>query len=132
VVQPGTDAFLHCQAYGNPRPRVAWSRDGYDVSRDPRFTVYPNGTLIIQRTLEQDMGSYLCVASNGVSSPAQRIVKLQLRGRSCLYIHPYCFHIITAVSSFLLMTELIKLLQNVTKTCLSVRCKRRSRIFFSA
>uniref|UniRef100_K1PKN2 Papilin n=1 Tax=Magallana gigas TaxID=29159 RepID=K1PKN2_MAGGI len=79
VVQPGMNAFLHCQAYGNPRPRVAWSRDGYDVSRDPRFSVYPNGTLIIQRTLEQDMGSYLCVANNGVSNPAQRIVMLQLR-----------------------------------------------------
>ncbi|XP_078313590.1 uncharacterized protein LOC111130469 isoform X3 [Crassostrea virginica] len=79
VVQPGMNAFLHCQAYGNPRPRVSWSRDGYDVSRDPRFTVYPNGTLIIQRTLEQDMGSYLCVANNGVSTPAQRIVMLQLR-----------------------------------------------------
>ncbi|XP_062596568.1 papilin-like [Saccostrea cucullata] len=79
VVQPGADAFLHCQAYGNPQPRVAWSRDGYDVSRDPRFTVYRNGTLIIQRTIEQDMGSYLCVASNGVSTPEQRIVKLQLR-----------------------------------------------------
>ena len=81
VVQPGMNAFLHCQAYGNPRPRVSWSRDGYDVSRDPRFTVYPNGTLIIQRTLEQDMGSYLCVANNGVSTPAQRIVMLQLRGK---------------------------------------------------
>lgn len=80
VVQPGMNAFLHCQAYGNPRPRVDWSRDGYDVSRDPRFSVYPNGTLIIQRTLEQDMGSYLCVANNGVSNPAQRIVMLQLRG----------------------------------------------------
>lgn len=79
VVQPGMNAFLHCQAYGNPRPRVDWSRDGYDVSRDPRFSVYPNGTLIIQRTLEQDMGSYLCVANNGVSNPAQRIVMLQLR-----------------------------------------------------
>lgn len=73
-----------CGPAGNERlptlPGLVWSRDGYDVSRDPRFSVYPNGTLIIQRTLEQDMGSYLCVANNGVSNPAQRIVMLQLRG----------------------------------------------------
>ncbi|KAK3093856.1 hypothetical protein FSP39_021105 [Pinctada imbricata] len=78
-VKPNGNAFLHCQAYGNPRPTVTWTKNGRPLPNDRRYVVYPNGTLIIFNSKQEDMGDYLCVASNGVSSPAQRVVKLNMR-----------------------------------------------------
>lgn len=85
IVRPGENAFLHCQAYGSPQPSVSWSRyknNAVISISDGRFFVFKNGTLIIYNVREEDKDVYVCVASNGVSSPAQRILKLEIRGKT--------------------------------------------------
>ncbi|XP_075412057.1 immunoglobulin superfamily member 10 isoform X2 [Tenrec ecaudatus] len=69
TVPAESDAFLPCQATGNPAPTVHWTRvsSGLDLSkrRQPsRFQVHPNGTLSIQSVGIQDRGQYLCSATN--------------------------------------------------------------------
>ncbi|XP_077785992.1 immunoglobulin superfamily member 10 isoform X1 [Podarcis muralis] len=69
TVLANSDAFIPCEASGNPRPIIHWTKvsSGVDASkhkRDNRFEVLPNGTLSIQNVNIQDRGQYLCVAAN--------------------------------------------------------------------
>ncbi|KAM6223889.1 immunoglobulin superfamily member 10 [Rhynchocyon petersi] len=69
TVPANSDAFLPCEAIGNPQPAIRWTRvsSGLDLSKrkeNSRFQVFPNGTLSIQRVNIQDHGQYLCSASN--------------------------------------------------------------------
>lgn len=64
-----SDAFLPCEAVGNPLPTIRWTRvsSGLEVSQETqknRFHILPNGTLSIRRVSIQDRGQYLCSASN--------------------------------------------------------------------
>ncbi|XP_008519210.2 immunoglobulin superfamily member 10 [Equus przewalskii] len=69
TVPANSDAFLPCEAVGNPPPTIRWTRasPGLDLSarkQSSKFQVLPNGTLSIQRVEIQDRGQYLCSASN--------------------------------------------------------------------
>ncbi|XP_006868039.1 PREDICTED: immunoglobulin superfamily member 10 [Chrysochloris asiatica] len=69
TVPANSDAFLPCEAIGNPLPTIHWTRvsSGLDLSKrnqNSRFQVLPNGTLSIHRVDIQDRGQYLCSASN--------------------------------------------------------------------
>ncbi|XP_028361105.1 immunoglobulin superfamily member 10 [Phyllostomus discolor] len=69
TVPADSDAFLPCEAVGNPLPTIHWTRvsSGLDLStrkQSGRFQVLPNGTLSIWRVDIQDRGQYLCSASN--------------------------------------------------------------------
>ncbi|XP_045707213.1 immunoglobulin superfamily member 10 [Phyllostomus hastatus] len=69
TVPADSDAFLPCEAVGNPLPAIHWTRvsSGLDLStrkQSGRFQVLPNGTLSIRRVDIQDRGQYLCSASN--------------------------------------------------------------------
>ncbi|XP_026917391.1 immunoglobulin superfamily member 10 isoform X1 [Acinonyx jubatus] len=69
TVPANSDAFLPCEAVGNPLPTIHWTRvpSGFDMAKgkqNSRFQVLPNGTLSIQSVDIQDRGQYLCSASN--------------------------------------------------------------------
>ncbi|XP_036864144.2 immunoglobulin superfamily member 10 isoform X1 [Manis javanica] len=69
TVPANSDAFLPCEAVGNPLPTIHWTKvsSGLDLSKrkeNSRFQVLPNGTLAIQEVDIQDRGQYLCSASN--------------------------------------------------------------------
>uniref|UniRef100_G1QTH3 Immunoglobulin superfamily member 10 n=1 Tax=Nomascus leucogenys TaxID=61853 RepID=G1QTH3_NOMLE len=60
TIPANSDAFLPCEAVGNPLPTIHWTRR----KQNSRVQVLPNGTLSIQRVEIQDRGQYLCSASN--------------------------------------------------------------------
>ncbi|KAG8511466.1 Immunoglobulin superfamily member 10, partial [Galemys pyrenaicus] len=69
TIPASSDAFLPCEAVGNPLPTIHWTRvsSGLALSKEKqnsRFQVLPNGTLSIRRVDIQDRGQYLCSASN--------------------------------------------------------------------
>uniref|UniRef100_A0A8C6RZD4 Immunoglobulin superfamily member 10 n=1 Tax=Nannospalax galili TaxID=1026970 RepID=A0A8C6RZD4_NANGA len=69
TIPANSDAFLPCEAVGNPLPTIRWTRvsSGLELSQrtqQSRFHVLPNGTLSIQKVGVQDRGQYLCSASN--------------------------------------------------------------------
>ncbi|CAH6779101.1 immunoglobulin superfamily member 10 [Phodopus roborovskii] len=73
-----SDAFLPCEAIGNPLPTIHWTRISSGLELSPgtqksRFHVLPNGTLSIQRVSVQDRGQYLCSASNPLGKDHLRV-----------------------------------------------------------
>uniref|UniRef100_A0A4W4HQU9 Ig-like domain-containing protein n=1 Tax=Electrophorus electricus TaxID=8005 RepID=A0A4W4HQU9_ELEEL len=66
TVQSDSDAFLPCEATGNPEPVIFWKR--FSSSSMGKFQVFRNGTLLIQNANVKDRGQYLCLAENDYGS----------------------------------------------------------------
>ncbi|XP_075013630.1 immunoglobulin superfamily member 10 [Calonectris borealis] len=69
TVLANSDAFIPCEATGNPRPTIQWTKmssgtDALESRGDDRWIVFANGTLSIARVGLQDRGQYLCTAAN--------------------------------------------------------------------
>ncbi|XP_054839860.1 immunoglobulin superfamily member 10 [Eublepharis macularius] len=69
TVLANSDAFIPCEATGNPRPTIHWTKisseaEALKQKRENRFEVLRNGTLSIENVSIQDRGQYLCVAAN--------------------------------------------------------------------
>ncbi|XP_029377136.1 matrix-remodeling-associated protein 5 [Echeneis naucrates] len=83
TVRAETDAQLPCEAQGEPRPFLSWTKVASGASiaqntRAQRFEVHPNGTLIIRKTQHVDAGQYLCMVQNqyGTDKMAVNLVVL--------------------------------------------------------
>ncbi|XP_071070666.1 immunoglobulin superfamily member 10 [Dasypus novemcinctus] len=79
TVLANSDAFLPCEAVGNPLPTIHWTRvsSGLDLSKrkeNSRFHVLSNGTLFIQMVDIQDRGQYLCSASNPLGTDHLHVI----------------------------------------------------------
>ncbi|XP_062237015.1 matrix-remodeling-associated protein 5 [Platichthys flesus] len=69
TVKAETDAQLPCEADGEPKPFLSWTKvaNGASIAQSTRvhrFEVQPNGTLIIKNTQRMDGGQYLCKVQN--------------------------------------------------------------------
>ncbi|KAM9231079.1 immunoglobulin superfamily member 10 [Leptosomus discolor] len=69
TVLANSDAFIPCEATGDPRPTIQWTKissgTGAPEGRgDGRWVVFANGTLSIARVGLQDRGQYLCTAAS--------------------------------------------------------------------
>ncbi|XP_029609238.1 inactive tyrosine-protein kinase 7 isoform X1 [Salmo trutta] len=62
-LEEGRPGYLHCHAQATPEPEVTWHRNSIMVMpEDPRFTVFPNGTLRINNVEVYDGQMYACVS----------------------------------------------------------------------
>ncbi|XP_061072506.1 immunoglobulin superfamily member 10 [Conger conger] len=73
TVLSNSDAFLPCEAVGNPEPAISWKRfsSGSTLTirgRMGKFEMFKNGTLLIQNANIKDRGQYLCQAENNYGS----------------------------------------------------------------
>lgn len=68
IVDAGTTAVLNCQAEGEPRPTIEWSRQGWPLLNQDRMTVLTNGSLRIAVARKEDTSEYECVARNLMGS----------------------------------------------------------------
>ena len=82
-------AQLRCQADGVPRPSIVWRRDGGGKMRvrtsqnQPRQTeVWTGDTLEIESVRREDMGAYLCIASNDVPPTVSKRIYLHVQCKS--------------------------------------------------
>uniref|UniRef100_A0A3B4C6R0 Neural cell adhesion molecule L1 n=1 Tax=Pygocentrus nattereri TaxID=42514 RepID=A0A3B4C6R0_PYGNA len=68
MVLRGEDLLLECIAAGVPTPNVKWFKNGGDLpERKVKFENY-NKTLRIVSVSEEDLGDYVCMASNKIGS----------------------------------------------------------------
>ncbi|OCT81192.1 peroxidasin isoform X1 [Xenopus laevis] len=77
----GHTVDFHCEAQGNPKPVIAWTKGGNQLSVDRRHQVLSSGTLRILRVALHDQGQYECQAVNIVgskSTSAQLIVQTRV------------------------------------------------------
>ncbi|XP_055911049.1 basement membrane-specific heparan sulfate proteoglycan core protein isoform X7 [Eupeodes corollae] len=88
---------VDCNATGNPRPIITWTRIGEPLSRDARFD---GDRMIFSSVRKSDEGSYRCTAENSVGRE-DRVVAIYVNpapqptqpptpipGRSMIYIEP--------------------------------------------
>ncbi|XP_031337553.1 neurotrimin-like isoform X1 [Photinus pyralis] len=78
VVREGSNVNLRCVAKGSPEPVIAWRREGGETIRlltGEEVSSVDGPILNISRVSRQQMGPYLCIASNGVPpSVSKRIM----------------------------------------------------------
>uniref|UniRef100_A0A8C0BA70 Immunoglobulin superfamily member 10 n=1 Tax=Buteo japonicus TaxID=224669 RepID=A0A8C0BA70_9AVES len=63
TVLANSDAFIPCEATGNPHPTIQWTKI-LSGRGDSRWMVFANGTLSITQASLEDRGQYLCTAAN--------------------------------------------------------------------
>ncbi|ELV11507.1 Hemicentin-1 [Tupaia chinensis] len=73
VTHAGSKVTLNCQATGEPRPTIAWSRQGHSIPWDERVRVLPNNSLYIAAAQKEDTSDYECVARNLMGSVLVRV-----------------------------------------------------------
>ncbi|XP_076271608.1 peroxidasin isoform X2 [Rhynchophorus ferrugineus] len=56
--------LLQCQAAGYPAPQITWSQNGRQIPPSPKYTILPDGSLVIRKIEPSDHGTYRCEASN--------------------------------------------------------------------
>ncbi|XP_057277782.1 immunoglobulin superfamily member 10 [Pezoporus wallicus] len=69
TVLANSDAFIPCEATGNPHPTIQWTKistgtDAPESRGNKGWIVFANGTLFITRVGLEDRGQYLCTAAN--------------------------------------------------------------------
>ncbi|CAL1542855.1 unnamed protein product, partial [Lymnaea stagnalis] len=64
---------LYCRAQGNPTPSIAWiDASGKPIVSEDGYKITNSGDLVIMNpNWEEHMGSYTCIADNGVGTDSQ-------------------------------------------------------------
>ncbi|XP_061448797.1 cell adhesion molecule DSCAML1 isoform X3 [Rhineura floridana] len=103
VVQPnnqdgiyGKAGVLNCSVDGYPPPKVVWKhakgsgnpQQYHPVPLTGRIQILPNSSLLIRHVLEEDIGYYLCQASNGVGTDISKSMFLTVKIPAMITSHP--------------------------------------------
>uniref|UniRef100_A0A663E4S1 Cell adhesion molecule DSCAML1 n=1 Tax=Aquila chrysaetos chrysaetos TaxID=223781 RepID=A0A663E4S1_AQUCH len=103
VVQPnnqdgiyGKAGVLNCSVDGYPPPKVMWkhakgrgeARHTHPIPLTGRIQILPNSSLLIRHVLEEDIGYYLCQASNGVGTDISKSMFLTVKIPAMITSHP--------------------------------------------
>ncbi|XP_029771561.1 Down syndrome cell adhesion molecule-like protein 1 [Suricata suricatta] len=103
VVQPnnqdgiyGKAGVLNCSVDGYPPPKVMWKhakgsgspQQYHPVPLTGRTQILANSSLLIRHVLEEDMGYYLCQASNGVGTDISKSMFLTVKIPAMITSHP--------------------------------------------
>ncbi|XP_003894227.2 neural cell adhesion molecule L1-like protein isoform X3 [Papio anubis] len=84
----GYSAFLHCEFFASPEAVVSWQKvEEAKPLEGRRYHVYDNGTLQINRTTEEDAGSYSCWVENAIGKTAVT-ANLDIRNATQLRVSP--------------------------------------------
>ncbi|KAJ8016581.1 hypothetical protein DPEC_G00008720 [Dallia pectoralis] len=65
LVVQGRHVIMDCEVFSSPPSNISWNKDGTPESvKGERFTLLRNGSLLINQTVKEDSGEYLCSATN--------------------------------------------------------------------
>ncbi|KAK4320426.1 hypothetical protein Pmani_008732 [Petrolisthes manimaculis] len=85
MVSEGSSVRLRCQARGFPEPTVVWRReDGRNITlREPgqtkkEVTKFEGPELVLEKVTRDDMGAYLCIASNDIPPAVSKRMIVQV------------------------------------------------------
>ncbi|XP_012136048.1 neurotrimin isoform X2 [Megachile rotundata] len=79
MVREGSNVTLHCTATGSPEPNITWRReDGQLIrlSNGKQVSNVDGPNFVITKVNRTHMGSYLCIASNGVPPSVSKRIML--------------------------------------------------------
>lgn len=83
TVVEGTTAKFHCNATGNPIPKITWLKDGKTVGE---------GSTLSFTADRNNSGKYLCLADNGLSSTVNATAYLDVQCKYELKTFAWSFH----------------------------------------
>ncbi|XP_046602597.1 lachesin-like isoform X2 [Neodiprion lecontei] len=93
VAKEGGNIRLRCQATGTPMPNVTWRReDGRNIilrhDNQKEALKYHDGEILeLTGVLRQEMGSYLCIASNGVPPSVSKRYSIDVNFQPLIKVH---------------------------------------------
>lgn len=76
--EPRCQPSNHCLLPGSGNPQQY-----HPVPLTGRIQILPNSSLLIRHVLEEDIGYYLCQASNGVGTDISKSMFLTVKSESC-------------------------------------------------
>ncbi|KAL3276400.1 hypothetical protein HHI36_011784, partial [Cryptolaemus montrouzieri] len=79
IVREGASVNLRCVATGSPEPAITWRRETGEliqISKDEAVASVEGSVLNITRVSRQQMGPYLCIASNGLPPSVSKRIML--------------------------------------------------------
>ena len=87
----GRDVLIDCEADGIPKPRVIWTKENEDLSSSGRITIFENGSLLLQKTSEEDSGNFACTVINnrGVDMYSS---KIKVMGKNACHVYVSTFN----------------------------------------
>ncbi|XP_008587863.1 PREDICTED: neural cell adhesion molecule L1-like protein [Galeopterus variegatus] len=84
----GYSAFLDCKFFASPEAIVSWQKvEEAKPLEGKRYHIHENGTLQINRTTEEDAGSYSCWVENAIGKTAVT-ANLDIRNATKLRVSP--------------------------------------------
>ncbi|MGH0173029.1 UNVERIFIED_CONTAM: hypothetical protein FKN15_020671 [Acipenser sinensis] len=83
----GGNAILNCEVRGDPPPTILWSKKGVNIQISNRIRQLDNGSLAIYGTVNEDGGSYMCIATNDAGM-VERSVTLTLQSSPTVMVEP--------------------------------------------
>uniref|UniRef100_A0A8B9TIP7 Cell adhesion molecule DSCAML1 n=1 Tax=Anas platyrhynchos TaxID=8839 RepID=A0A8B9TIP7_ANAPL len=92
----GKAGVLNCSVDGYPPPKVMWKhakgsgnpQQYHPIPLTGRIQILPNSSLLIRHVLEEDIGYYLCQASNGVGTDISKSMFLTVKIPAMITSHP--------------------------------------------
>ncbi|XP_068096243.1 hemicentin-1 isoform X2 [Hyperolius riggenbachi] len=87
TVPLGGSITLNCTVQGSPVPTIQWSKKGQEIPFNKRFKQFNNGSLSIYNTMNEDIGDYVCIASNGAGI-LEHMITLSLQKPPIIKIPP--------------------------------------------
>lgn len=79
TVISGDTLRINCPVSGYPLKEISWEKSGMKLPQNHRQTVYPNGTLIIQKLeREHDEDQYRCKATNDQGLQSSRNIYIKI------------------------------------------------------
>ncbi|XP_023290707.1 lachesin [Orussus abietinus] len=89
IVREGTNVSLTCKATGSPAPSISWKRDDHSkisINKTLLVDEWHGETLEMSRISRLDMGTYLCLASNGIPPGVSKQIKVSVDFPPMLWI----------------------------------------------
>ncbi|KAM5147900.1 hemicentin-1 [Mantella aurantiaca] len=69
----GGSIIFNCIVQGNPVPRIQWSKKGNEIPFNRRFKQFNNGSLAVYNSTNEDIGDYICIATNDAGTMGHTI-----------------------------------------------------------
>ncbi|XP_055339712.1 lachesin-like isoform X2 [Paramacrobiotus metropolitanus] len=85
------DVILKCKATGHPSPTITWQREDGELIRTrghDRVRTYKGSVLHIPKIKRTEMGTYLCMASNGVPPAVSQRISVNVEFTPKLWVEP--------------------------------------------
>ena len=76
-----SNVTIPCAVRGKPKPQIIWIYQGVVLSADDKYHMSENNSLIVKSITADDVGDYVCIARNNISS-ASKTFTLKIKGKS--------------------------------------------------